>query len=321
MKAKLVTVGLVFTCCFLASALAQDQSEQVKFVYGVGGYSDSQPFSRPQGIFCDRRSGEIYVCDSGNHQVVIFDSTGFPLYRFSHWLRRSGEEERTLGEPRNLVVSKAGDIFLIDNLVEFVDVLDQRGNSVDRLVLQDIPEFENVKIRPEFLAIDDQDHLFVATSGDKVRILIFDADLHLLSQFGTKGQAQGELKTITGLWVDADGKVYVTDADASLCVQVFSPRGEFLLGFGGHDIKKEDFSLPTGVVTTSDGKIFVADELRQVVKVFDGQGAFLFWFGGFGVGAGGMRYPRYITGDGKDEIFVVERVGKRYQKFILAEDR
>jgi tripartite motif-containing protein 71 len=319
MKVKF-TVGLVFAGFFLATALAQDQSGQVKFIYGVGGYSDSQPFSHPQGIFCDRFSGEVYVCDSGNHQVVIFDSSGFPLYRFNHWLRRSGEEERILGEPRNLVVSRTGDIFLIDNLVEFVDILDQRGNPVDRLILQDIPEFENVKMRPEFLAVDDQDHLFVATSGDKVKILVFDADLHLLSQFGTKGEDQGELKTITGLWVDHSGKIYVTDADASWCVQVFSPQGEFLLGFGGHDIKKEDFSLPTGVVTTSDGKILVADELRQVVKVFDGQGAFLFWFGGFGVGAGAMRYPRCITGDGKEEIFVVERVGKRFQKFLLGED-
>ncbi len=30
-----------------------------------------------------------------------------------------------------------------------------------------------------------------------------------------------------------------------------------------------------------------------------------------------MRYPRFITGDGGQELFVVERVGKRYQKFVL----
>jgi tripartite motif-containing protein 71 len=315
-----IAFALVVACFLFAAATAQEQSGQANFVYGVRGYSDSKPFKSPQGIFFDRWQKEIYVCDSGNHQVVIFDSTGYPLYRFDHWLKRSGEEERTLGEPRNLVASKAGDIFLVDNLIGYVDILDQRGNSVDRLVLQEIPEFENVKIRPEFLAIDDKDNLYIATSGEKVKILIFDEDLNLIRHFGVKGQDKGEFKTVTGLWVDGDGKIYVTDADAAFCVQVFSSEGEFLLGFGGHDIKKEDFSLPTGVVTGADGKIFVADELRQVVKAFDSEGNFLFWFGGFGVSSGAMRYPRYITGDGNDHIFVLERVGERYQEFLLIRD-
>jgi hypothetical protein len=71
------------------------------------------------------------------------------------------------------------------------------------------------------------------------------------------------------------------------------------------------------VVTTADGKIFVVDELRQVVKAFDSEGKYLFYFGGFGGWSGAVRYPRYIAGDGDTELFVVERVGKRYQKFVL----
>ncbi|UCB52417.1 MAG: NHL repeat-containing protein [Candidatus Zixiibacteriota bacterium] len=316
MRTKL-RLTLLLACLVFVTALAQGQSGQVKFVYGVWGYSDSQPFSSPQGIFYDRWNREIYLCDSGNHQVVIFDSTGFPLYRFTHSLRRSKGEEKILGEPRNLVVNKAGDIFLIDNLVGFVDILDQRGNSVDRLILQDIPELENLKLRPEFLAVDTLDNLYVATRGEGPKILIFDGELNLMNHFGTEGDEEGEFKTITGLWVDDVGKIYVTDADAKFCVQVFTGEGEFLLGFGGHDINREDFSLPTGVVTTADGTIFVADELRQVVKAFDSDGQFLSWFGGFGGGSGAMRYPRYITSDGDQELFVVERVGRRYQKFVL----
>jgi DNA-binding beta-propeller fold protein YncE len=315
-----IAFAYLLACFVFGPATAQGQNGHASFVYGVRGYSDSRPFSSPQGIFFDRWQRETYVCDSGNHQVVIFDSTGFPLYRFDHWLKKSGEEERILGEPRNLVVNKAGDIFLVDNLVGFVDILDQRGNSVDKLILQEIPEFEDIMIRPEFLAIDNKDNLYVATSGEKVKILVFGENLKLIRNFGVKGQNKGELKTITGLWVDEDGKIYVTDADAAFCVQIFSPEGDFLLGFGGHDIKKEDFSLPTGVVTGADGNIFVADELRQVVKAFDSEGNFLFWFGGFGVSSGAVRYPRYIAGDGEDQVFVLERVGERYQKFLLGRD-
>jgi DNA-binding beta-propeller fold protein YncE len=311
------SVTILLVRFLFAAVLVQGQGGEVKFVYGVGGYSDSEPFYSPQTIFFDRWNEEVYVCDAGARQVTIFDSTGFSIYRFKHWLQRAKGEERVLGEPRNLAVSKAGDIFLIDNLARFIDILDQRGNSVDRLTLQDIPEFENLKIRPEYLAIDDQDNLYVATSGEKTKILIFDRDLNLTGHFGTKGEGEGEFKTITGLWVDDFGKIYVTDADALFCVQVFSREGELLLGFGGHDIKRGDFSLPTGVVTTADGKIFVVDELRQVVKAFDSEGKYLFYFGGFGGWSGAVRYPRYIAGDGDTELFVVERVGKRYQKFVL----
>ena len=311
-----ITIFWVSVFLLSLALLSYSQDGEVKFVYGVRGFSDSQLFSNPQGIFFDRWLKEIYVCDSGNHQVAIFDSTGFPLFRFNHWLR-TNRKEKILGEPRNLVVNQAGDVFLIDNLAEFIDILDQRGNPVDRLILQEIPEFENVKIRPEFLAVDTMDNLYVATSGDRVKILIFDRDLNLIKYFGTRGTDKGELKTITGLWVDHEGKIYVTDTDASLCVQIFNSAGEFLLGFGGHDIKREDFSLPSGVTTTADGKIWVVDELRQVVKGFDDKGNFLFWFGGFGAWPGDMRYPRYITGDGSNALFVVERVGERYQKFLL----
>ena len=312
---------IVIACVLVFSGLtmfsAHSQKQKAEFVYGVRGYSDSHLFSSPQGIFFDRWHKEIYVCDSGNHQVVIFDSTGFPLYRFVHRLRRGKGEEKIPGEPRNLVVNKAGDIFLIDNLADFIDILDQRGNSVDKLVLQEIPEFEDVKISPQFLAIDDEDNLYVATSGEKPLILLFDKDLNLVSYFGKKGENEGEFKTITGLWVDDQGKIYVTDKDALFCVQVFSSQGEFFLGFGGHDINREDFSLPSGVTTTGDGTIWVVDELRQVVKAFDGNGNFLFWFGGFGIANGAMRYPRYIGGNGEDELYVIERVGERYQKFVV----
>ena len=232
-----VTLILLLVFLIVEAATAQEHSGQVSFAHGVRGFSDSRPFSSPQGIFFDRWKKEVYVCDSGNHQVVIFDSTGFPLYRFAHRIKRDGEKERILGEPRNLAVSKAGEIFLVDNLVGFIDILDQRGNSIDRLALQDIPEFENTKMRPEFLATDNQDNLYVATSGERAKILVFDKDLKLIRHFGVKGEEKGELKTVTGLWVDHDGKIYVTDADAAFCVQVFSPEGEFLLGFGGHDIK------------------------------------------------------------------------------------
>jgi len=164
MKTRITSFWLLVFFLFFAF-LARSQNSQVEFAYGVRGYSENQLFSNPQGIFYDRWNKEVYICDSGNHQVAVFDSNGFPLYRFNHWLKINRKEEKILGEPRNLVVNKAGNIFLIDNLAGFIDILEQRGNSVDKLSLQEIPEFENVRIRPEFLAIDTMDNLYVATSG------------------------------------------------------------------------------------------------------------------------------------------------------------
>ena len=101
----------------------------------------------------------------------------------------------------------------------------------------------------------------------------------------------------------------ITSSTSKLVVRIYESTGEFVSGFGGHEVGPGNFSNPSGVVTTADGRIWVSDEIRQSVQVFDSTGNFL----GALSGAGEFNYPSALATDGKDYLAVTERLGNRFQ--------
>lgn len=293
---------------------AQEPALDVRLKFLTAGYSYELPFSSPQGVFYDRKNKEIYICDAGNHQVVVCDSTGFPTYRFKHWVEKGGR--RFLGEPRSIAVSSQGDIFLADNLSDYIDVLDHRGERQFQIHLASLLGLASAK--PTCLAMDADDVLYVGFRHQKSELAALDADLKILFRLENREEDKQNFGEISGLWVDSN--IYLTDAVAEPCVRVFSKEGSYLLGFGTHEVGWEGFSLPSGVVVTKGGIIWIADTFRQVVKAFDSKGTFLRYIGGYGVQAGAMDYPVALGGDGESRIFVLEKAGERVQGFEIAPD-
>jgi hypothetical protein len=101
-----------------------------------------------------------------------------------------------------------------------------------------------------------------------------------------------------------------------LAVQLFSADGVYETGFGIHDIGHGNFSVPSGIASTSDGRIWVSDEVRQVIQVFDHEGIFIGMLGGFGIAAGDLNYPSALVGDGRNRLAVAEREIGRVQILI-----
>jgi DNA-binding beta-propeller fold protein YncE len=80
-----------------------------------------------------------------------------------------------------------------------------------------------------------------------------------------------------------------------------------------HDIGPGNFSLPSGVAVSADGRIWVSDEIRQIVQVFEPSGKFIQSVGVGGRGPGEFHYPSALASDGKDLVAVAEREGNRFQ--------
>ena len=295
-----------------ATLLAQELKLGVSIRMLAAGYDAATRFNSPQGIFYDRRTKELYVCDTGNHQVVIFDSTGLPVYRFKHWVERGGK--KILGEPRSIAINSRGDIFLADNLCDYLDILNFRGESEERF---DLARALNVSsAKPLLLALDEKDYLYVVYRNEKSALAVFDPDLRLVQQLENRKENHQDFGEISGLWVDSN--IYMTDATAEPCVRVFSGDGTYLLGFGTHDVGWDGFSLPSGVTITQGGIIWIADTFRQVVKAFSPEGMFVRYIGGYGHQAGAMDYPAALTGNGEALLFVLEKAGERFQGFEVA---
>lgn len=231
----------------------QDLPTQVKLLSGVYGDRDNSLFNNPRGIFFDRTRGEIYVADAGNHRVVVFDGKGNPIDRFTHMVVRDGK--RGLGEPRSIAVNSKGDIILTDALAPYLEVLDFRGNSVRIVTPLDLLGPGPGQLIFEQLAMGAADTLYVSTSGSQSQILVLDPSLRLIRRLGKTGKGEGSFHAISGIAVDQSGRVYVTDVQNEPAVQVLSPEGNFLLGFGEHDAGWMNFSYPAGVAITKDNNM------------------------------------------------------------------
>ncbi|MEP0828883.1 MAG: hypothetical protein HRF51_10215 [bacterium] len=274
----------------------------------------------PRAIFFDKRSGELTVADAGNNRILIYDRNLKPLYSFDHFVRDRYTGMIIKGEPKAVAVNSLGEIIVIDNLVEYLEVLDFRGTPLEKLTVGQILGDSAVKARPECLAIDAADNLYLGVTGNITALLMLDKNLKLIRVIGKKGPLPSELNTILAV-TESDGLLYMTDLYSVPAIKIFDTTGNYISGFAGHDIEEPDLSLPSGIAVSKDSidgtLIWVTDGLRQVVKVYNPEGDMLVQVGGFGYKLGEYQYPAGIVFSGDGHFFVSEKVGNRIQRFLL----
>lgn len=283
-------------------------------------------FSHPTGVAIDTTGRLLIIADTGNHRIRIFDLDGYPISSFRHMV--DGPKGPRPGEPQALAVDRKGFLYVVDALANYVDVMDLLGNSVGRLVpgamIAETPgpaeidgTAQTFDLVPTALTLDAEDHLLLAVSGKGSQI--WGLDENRTVRWVLTGDEDGEAPfgSITDLFVDGGGRLFVTDGSGTPCVRVYEADRRPALAFGVHDAGDENFSLPASVVATRDRRIWVLDTIRQTVKVFDAQGGYLGMFGGLGRGRGDMIYPARLATDGAERLYVLERVGGRLTTFRL----
>jgi tripartite motif-containing protein 71 len=281
----------------------------------VQDYSDKRLFGNPTGIFLEPTKQEVYLADAGNHQIGIFDLQGSSLWSFRHWVTDDREGGRSLGDPHSVVVTGEGEIIVSDNKADYLDIFDYRGNFLRKIDPLEFPE--PTPFRGAVLALDKAGNLYIGTNVEKSEIIKLDRDYQFVMKFGRKGEEPQDFDNISGIWIDNDGNILITDALSTPVLKKYSPTGEYLAGFGGRTIEQADFSLPSGVATTAGGRIWVVDQLRQVVKCLSASGEYETMIGGMGNTPGAMYYPSAVASDGDSLLIVVEKNGNRFQQFVI----
>jgi DNA-binding beta-propeller fold protein YncE len=274
----------------------------------IWGYADGSTFHDPRGVAFDPLDGAIYVANTGAHRIEVFSRTGRPLTWFVH--RVTAPDRATVdGQPCALAFDRAGHLLVVDNAAAYVDVLDRRGRPLRRLDL--------AGGRPAAVAVGPGGAIYAATSGEGSRIHRFGADYAPAGSWGEPGTGPGRLHSVTALGVLADSTLAVACGRTDLGIQIFTPDGAYLRGFGTHEMGPGNVSLPSGILGTPDGRIWVCDEIRQSVQVFDSQGAYLELAGGRGAAPGEFAYPSAIASDGKGLVAVTDRELGRVQVLAL----
>ena len=225
--------------------------------WGVVGSSPGQ-FAEPRGLAADAR-GNIYVADTKNNRIQIFDGNG----QFVREFGSKGPGEGQLNEPCGLAVEPQGEVWVADTWNQRIAHFSAEGKPLGSLV-----DSERGFFGPRAVIVS-RNTLYVADTGNK-RIVHLDKEGHKLGEWGGNGIAPGQFVEPVGLAADAAGNVYVADT-GNHRVQVFDADGKFLRQFPVFGWK-DFYTEPYLAVGPSD-TVFVTDSVAGRVAQYDSTGA------------------------------------------------
>jgi DNA-binding beta-propeller fold protein YncE len=96
----------------------------------------------------------------------------------------------------------------------------------------------------------------------------FDSAGNFIAPIGKAGSAWGEFDKPKGVALDTFGNVYVVDTGWSN-VQIFNPKGQILLFFGGRGPIPGMLKNPLAIAIDKNNRIYVGDYLNHRIEVYE----------------------------------------------------
>ena len=144
-------------------------------------------------------------------------------------------------------------------------------------------------------------------------------DEEIVGMFGKRGDGDGAFVWPTGIAVDSDYNVYVTDEWLNR-VTVFSRDGAYLGHWGEAGSAEGQLRGPSGIDFDANGDLYIVDSLNDRVQKFTADGVFLGAWGSSGSGPGELDRPWGLAVDGAGNVYVADHKNHRVQKFGPAGD-
>ena len=184
-----------------------------QFIASVGSQgSGTLQFNIPCAVAYKHTSNRIYVCDTHNHRVAIFDHD----LTFQNSFGCKGIDTTQLGRPESIAIDSEGNVFVADYGNNRVQVFDENGDYLSSIT-QTIPGQQLQG--PHSVSVGPDDCVYVV-EHDANRVSVFDGRGTFVKSFGKAGKKDGEFNKPYAVTARDDGYVYVSDT-GNRRVQVF----------------------------------------------------------------------------------------------------
>ena len=273
----------------LAGASPDDEGYRHGFsLYGFG----AERLSRPSDVAIGD-DGRIYVVDTFNHRVVVYDERG----RYQDHFGEHGSEPLQLEFPSGIAVAPDGTVFVLCKGQNKVVIFDPSHRPM-WVVDVESPQVATV--------VDGR--LYLATYRG---IMVGDLEGSLITAFGRRGREPGSLDHPGGIAVGDNGTIYVADS-LNYRVQALDLDGHAVWVVGeaasGAEAMRDSgrrFGLPVGLAMGDDGLLYLVDAFTGTIQVLDPEnGRELARYGDWGHEDGKFYYPAGLA-HGRGSVFAI----------------
>lgn len=178
---------------------------------GVAATDQQNPtgFYGPRGIFYDAKSNHIFLADTGNKRIVIFDTDGNYVSQFG----TAGSGQGQFDEPVDVAVRSDGEVFVSDLNNHRVEILDQTGKYIGEIPIN----WQAQLLSEPYITFDSQNDMFVS-DPPQAAIYKYGSNNQLLTTYNSNNGAS--VINPTSMVFAPDGFLYVVDPNKNAVVKV-----------------------------------------------------------------------------------------------------
>jgi len=279
--------------------------------FGSQGTASGQ-FNFPRNLAVGP-DGYLYVADTGNHRIQVFDPQGNFVRQWGSYGNAPGQ----FNEPWGIAVDGEGNVYVADTWNHRIQVFDSQGKFLRQWGSFATTDGQlgqpGVFWGPRAIAIDAEGNLYVADTGNK-RIQKFDPQGKFLGQWGGFGRTEGYFDEPVGIAIDAEGNIYVADT-WNRRVQKFDKDFNYLTqwpieGWFGESVVNKPY-----LAVDAEGYVYASDPEGYRILVFDSQGNFKATFGQYGKDAKSFALPTGLALDSDGRLWVADADNHRVMLF------
>jgi len=165
----------------------------------------------PVGLAIDTTNRFLYVVDTQQDQVIVYDADTYKLLRRigtggkNHTLTSPGD----FGAPQGVALDADGNVYVTDTLNDRVEIFDADGAFISTFGKNgDGPGYFT---RPKGIAIDSDGHIWVADEVQD-RLQVLNKEGQVLTYIGYKhGDLPGQFQALVGVAIDKNNRVFTTE--------------------------------------------------------------------------------------------------------------
>lgn len=167
---------------------------------GIIGFEDLE---RPTGLAVDPATGRIFVADTVENNIKVYDENG----KLIQIIGQLGTKDGEFNSPTHIAYEN-NNLYVTDTFNARIQIFDSQGNFV-RSIGKRGPFIGNL-VRPKGVTADSEGNVYIIESFNDY-LLIFDKNGRFLLPIGGTGAGIGQFYLPAGIWSDHQGRIYIAD--------------------------------------------------------------------------------------------------------------